>query len=132
LKDRAERIIKDLEDRKTNGLVAMDQLAALAREKEEAVRAAKESGLSARAFGVFWILKDDEPLRNGGISAKSLAREAEMHLERFPNASVNADEHRRLRAALYRPLLKLGTEERARVVDLVLAILLGDEPDSGA
>jgi type I restriction enzyme R subunit len=132
LKDRAERIIKDLEDRKTNGLAAMDQLAALAREKEEAVRAAKESGLSARAFGVFWLLKDDEPLRNGGISAKSLAQEAEMHLERFPNASVNADEHRRLRAALYRPLLNLGTEERARVVDLVLAILLGDEPDAGA
>jgi hypothetical protein len=32
LKDRAERILKDLEDRKTTGLAAMDLLAALAAE----------------------------------------------------------------------------------------------------
>jgi type I restriction enzyme R subunit len=130
LKDRAERIIKDLEDRKTNGLAAMDQLAALAREKEAAVKAAKASGLSPRAFGVFWTLRDDEALGNAGISAKSLAEEAESLLARFPNASVNSDENRRLRAALYRPLLGVDKEARARVVDLVLAILLGEEPDA--
>jgi type I restriction enzyme R subunit len=52
LKDRAERILKDLEDRNITGLAAMDLLTALAKEKEEATQAAKESGLSARAFGV--------------------------------------------------------------------------------
>jgi len=50
LKDRAERILKDLEERKTTGLAAMDQLAALAAEKEAAMKAARDSGLSARAF----------------------------------------------------------------------------------
>ena len=52
LKDRAERILKDLEERKTTGLAAMDELAALAAEKDKAMQAAKASGLSARAFAI--------------------------------------------------------------------------------
>lgn len=44
--------------------------------------------------------------------------------ERFPNAPVNADEQRRLRASLYKPLLALAQDERARVVDLVVRFLL--------
>jgi type I restriction enzyme R subunit len=61
-----------------------------------------------------------------------LAQEAETQLARFPNARVNADEQRRLRAALYRPLLDLGKQERGRVVDAVLAILLDGEADAEA
>ena len=127
LKDRAERILKDLENRNTTGLAAMDQLAALhAKEKEEAVKAAKDSGLSTRAFAVFWMLKDNDALRSAGISAMEVAQEGATLLARFPNATVNADEHRKLRAALYRPLLGLDKEERGRVVDVVLAILLDE------
>ena len=114
LKDRAERILKDLEDRNTTALAAMDQLAALAREKEDAIRAAKDSGLSARAFGVYWTLKDDQAVQAAGISAQDFAHEAETLLTRFPNANVNADERRRLRAALYRPLLGLNRGARSR------------------
>jgi type I restriction enzyme R subunit len=132
LRDRAERILKDLESRNTNGLAAMDMLAALAKEKEVAVKAAKDSGLSPRAFGVYWSLKEDANLRVAGISAMELAQEAETQLARFPNARVNADEQRRLRAALYRPLLDLGKEERGRVVDAVLAILLDGDADAEA
>ena len=54
LKERAERILKDLEDRTTDGLAAMDRLAALAAEKAAAMKAARQSGLSPRAFGVHW------------------------------------------------------------------------------
>jgi type I restriction enzyme R subunit len=132
LKDRAERILKDLEDRKTTGLAAMDLLAALAEEKEEAVKGAQDSGLSSRAYGVYWSLKDDEALGKAGISALELATEAEALLTRFPNARVNIDEHRRLRAALYRPLLGLEKEERGRVVEAILAILLDGGPDANA
>jgi type I restriction enzyme R subunit len=129
LKDRAERILKDLEERKTTGLAAMDQLAALAAEKEVAMKAARDSGLSARAFGVFWLLRDDAAVKSAGLDAMALAQEAETLLARFPNATVNADEQRRLRAALYKPMLLLAQEERARVVDLVVKLLLleGDE-----
>lgn len=126
LKDRAERILKDLENRKTTGLAAMDELAVLAKEKEAAVNAAKESGLSARAFGIFWSLKDDTELKSAGISVQGLAQEVEIVLARFPNATVNSDEQRRFRAALYKPLLALSQEGRARVVDLIVKQLLAE------
>ena len=132
LKERAERVLKDLEDRTTTGLAAMDRLAALAREKEAAIEAARASGLSPRAFGVHWALKDDPDLDAAGISTLSLAREADALLGRFPNAAVNADEQRRLRAALYHPLLRLGRDERSHVVDRILAILLGAGADADA
>ena len=124
LKDRAERILKDLEDRKTSGLEAMEQLAALAGEKNAAKKAARESGLSKRAFGIYWILKDDPYLNAAGIPALNLAREAEALLLRFPNAAVSADEKRRLRAGLYKPLLSLGAQEWSRFVEQAMAILL--------
>ena len=126
LKDRAERILKDLEERKTTGLAAMDQLAALAAEKEAAMKAARDSGLSARAFAVAWVLRDDAAVKAAGIVPMTLARDAEELLGRFPNALVNADEQRRLRASLYKPLLALAQDERARVVDLVVRLLLAE------
>lgn len=126
LKDRAERILKDLEERKTTGLAAMDQLAALAAEKEAAMKVARDSGLSARAFGVFWVLREDAAVKSAGLDAMVLARDIEELLGRFPNAQVNPDEQRRLRAAIYKPLLGLQPEERARAVDLVLKLLLAE------
>ena len=44
-------------------------------------------------------------------------------------AMVNADEQRRLRAGLYRPLLGLAKEERSRLVDLVVATLLAEHAE---
>jgi type I restriction enzyme R subunit len=126
LKDRAERILKDMEERTTTGLAAMDQLAALAAEKEAAMTAARNSGLSVRAFAVAWVLRDDAAVRAAAVDPMTLAREAEELLERFPNALVNADEQRRLRASLYKPLLALTQDERARVVDLVVRLLLAE------
>jgi type I restriction enzyme R subunit len=58
LKDRADRILKDLEDRKVTGLAAMDLFAALAAQRDAASQAAKDSGLSPKAFGVFWVLRE--------------------------------------------------------------------------
>ncbi|HPG62715.1 MAG TPA: HsdR family type I site-specific deoxyribonuclease [Casimicrobium sp.] len=126
LKDRAERILKDLEDRRTTGLAAMDQLAALAVEKEAAMQAAANSGLSGRAFGVYWSLRADPDLQAANIDAMDLARNAENQLSKFPNAAVNSDEQRRLRAALYQPCLPLAATARARVVDQMIAVLLKD------
>lgn len=126
LRDRAERILKDLEERKTTGLAAMDQLAALAAEKEAAMKAARDSGLAARAFAVAWVLREDAAVKAAGIDPMTLAKDAEELLGRFPNASVNADEQRRLRASLYKPLLALAQDERARVVDLVVRLLLAE------
>lgn len=124
LKDRAERILKDLEERKTTGLAAMDLLSVLAVEKEAALKSARESGLTLRAFAIFWVLRDDVALRKNGIDAMEVAKEVEGLLSRFPNAAVNPDEQRRFRAALYKPLLALPQSERTHVVDLVVKLLL--------
>ena len=120
LRERADRILQDLENRRTTGLAAIDLLAVIAAEKDQAMKEAQQSGLSTRAFGVYWALKDDGALKAKGVSAMDLAREANTLLGRFPTASVNSDELRRFRAALYRPLLQLEAGERARIVDLIV------------
>ena len=123
LKERAESILKELENRKTTALAAMDRLADLAAEKDAASRAERDSGLSSRAFAVHWALKDDAKLKIAGINTLELAQRAETLLDRFSNAAVNADEQRRLRTALYVPLLRLQRDERSRVVERILGIL---------
>ena len=129
LVERADRILEELQARAISSVLAMLQIEAMAREKEEAVKAAQESGLSTRAFAVYWTLRADETLTDFAISAEELAREAETLLARFPNAAVNADEHRKFRASLYRPLLALHLTERRRIVDTMLAILLDTDTD---
>lgn len=124
LKDRAERILKDLENRNVTGLAAMDLLAALAAEKDAASKAAKDTGLTPKAFGVFWALREHPVLNEAGINPFDLAKEVEKLLGRFPNAKVNTDEQRQLRASLYRPVIKLPKEARAGMVDLITAIVL--------
>jgi type I restriction enzyme R subunit len=123
LKDRAERIVKDLEERKTTGLAAMDLLAALAAEKDRAMEEAKRSGLSPKAFGVLWALRAEPAVSAAGLAPDHIAREVDALLARFPNAAVNADEQRRLRAQLYRPLLKAPSVDRARLVELIMETL---------
>jgi type I restriction enzyme, R subunit len=125
LKDRAERILKDLQDRHTTGLAAMDQLAALAAEKDAAARAAQDSGLSPKAFAVYWATKGDPALAAASVVAMDLAREVERQLAKFPNAGVNPEEQRQLRGALYVPLLKVPGPERTRIVDLIVGIVTG-------
>ncbi|CAJ2789174.1 type I site-specific deoxyribonuclease, HsdR family protein [Burkholderia pseudomallei] len=127
LKDRAERILKDLEERKTTGLAAMDMLAALATEKETALKAARDSGLSPRAFAVYWVLRSEAYLPQASLDPMDIAREAENLLARFPNAAANTDELRRFRASLYKPLLALSQEDRARAVDLIIKLILKEE-----
>lgn len=123
LKDRAERILEDLESRKTTGLAALDLLAALVEEREMAAQQAKESGLSAKAFAVAWVFRDNKAMKDAGVEPKEIARETEKLLTRFPNAAVNADEQRQFRGNLYTPLLDLPKDERTKAVDLILAAI---------
>ncbi len=129
LKDRAEQILSDIGDLKTSGMQAMEMLAPIVGEREAALEAAKESGLTSRGFSVFWSLKDSQALDSAGISPIGLAREVETILSRFPNAAVNTDEERQLRMALYGPLLDLSGDERARTVDRIIELLLNRETD---
>lgn len=124
LKDRAERILKDMESRNVTGLAAIDLLGALAAEKDALLAEAKESGLSAEAFGVMIALRDDAALESGNVDLRQLAGLIDDLRTRYPNAKLNEDERRRLRGALYLPLLSLKDEDRTRIVDLIMRSLL--------
>ena len=132
LAERAGRILEDLQSRAISSVLAMLQIEAMAREKEETVSAAQASGLSSRAFAVYWTLKGDKTLSDFAISAEELAREAETLLDRFPNAAGNSDERRKLRASLYRPLIAVHADERRRIVDHIIEILLDADTDAGS
>ncbi|MDR1776676.1 MAG: HsdR family type I site-specific deoxyribonuclease [Desulfovibrio sp.] len=126
LKEKAERILKNLEDRKTTGLAAMDQLAALAAEKEAAQKAATANGLSPRAFAVSWEFREDKALAGSGLAGLELAKAVDELLKSFPHLDVNPDEKRTFRSRLYTPLIRLPAEERARVVDVVMRIVAAE------
>ena len=130
LKERAELVLKDLEERTTTGLAALDLLEALAGEKEAAVAAVKNSTLPPRVFGVYWTLKDNSALESAGVGAMQFAQEVQELVDRFPNAAVNTDEERRLRTSLYIPLLKVESSRRSGIVDQTLDILLGGDADA--
>lgn len=130
IRERAERVLHDLETRQTAGAAALDYIEKLVAEREEISRAARRSGLAPRAFAVFWRLRDSFSMDDD--AALAVAREAEALLARFPNAAVSREEERRLRAALYKPLLGLHKDERAQVVEHVLALLLQPADDDDA
>jgi type I restriction enzyme, R subunit len=126
LKERAERIIKDLSEKQIDAQKALDSLAEIARDREAALKSASESGLGKRAFAAYWTLHENAALYSAGISPMEVARDAEQLLSRYPNASLNLEEGRRLRSALYRPLLGLKAEERSRIVEKMMETLIGD------
>lgn len=123
LRERAERVLQGLEERQTTGLAAMDELAVLAAEKDQAQSEASSSGLTQAGFAIYWSLRANDALSAAEISVMGFAGEVEALVRQFPNWSENSDEKRRLRLSLYKPLLALGAEERAKVVDTTMSVL---------
>ena len=134
LGERAKQIQKKMEEDQLSASEAIDQLSFLAKEKDAAIKEAKVSGLSWRAYGVHQALKDDATLKAAGVSTMNLAQEAERLLNQFPSAAFNAEEKLELRRDLYTPLLQTGmaTEECRQIVDRILTILLDANADHEA
>ncbi|MEH0933178.1 type I restriction endonuclease subunit R [Micromonospora sp. CPCC 205558] len=123
IKERADRVMQNLEDRKINGIAAMVQLEALVQEKARAKKKAKESGLTDLGFAIYWVIAQDEGAKKASFDSMTASREIETALGKFPNWRENPDEKRRLRAGLYKPLLALGKEERAAVIERIMQVL---------
>jgi type I restriction enzyme, R subunit len=123
IKEKADRIIENLEERKINGLAALDELKVVAQEKDEARDAAKNSGMSDRAFGVYWVLSKEQALTGLKVDIQQLAVDVDRAVDDFPHWRENADEERRLRSGLYRPLLGLAAEARKEIIEKVMSVL---------
>jgi type I restriction enzyme R subunit len=123
IKDRADQVIQDLEQRKITGLAALDELEALANEKEEIREAAKKSGLSETAFSVYWVLSQDTAVEATGVDMAWAANEVEVTMSKFPHWRQNPDEKRRLRTGLYKPLVNLPAGPRSQLIDKIMQVL---------
>ncbi len=123
LKERADQVIRNLEERKITGMAAMDEIAALVVQKEEARKAAEDSGLTDVGFAVHWQLKQDEKLASAGLDSLAVAKEVETLLAKFPNWRENPDEQRRLRLNLYKPVLNLPDDQRKAAVEQIMQVL---------
>jgi type I restriction enzyme R subunit len=89
-----------------------------------ATNSERQTGLTKKPFDVYWALRNEAALKAASVDPLALAKEAEKLIERFPNASVNSDEQRQLRTALYRPLLSVSAAERTKIVDRIVEILV--------
>lgn len=123
LKERADQVIKNLEERKVTGMAAMDEIAALVVEKDEARKAAEESGLSDVGFAVHWQLSQEKAFSGAGLDTMWIAREVEVLLGKFHNWAENPDEQRRLRLNLYKPVIKLPGDQRKAAVEQIMQVL---------
>lgn len=123
LKERADQVIKNLEERKVTGMAAMDEIAALVVEKDEALKAAQASGLSDIGFAVHWELSSNDALKEARLDTLGVARDVENLLGKFPHWVENPDEQRRLRLNLYKPVIQLPDEQRRAAVERIMDVL---------
>lgn len=125
IKEKADRVIENLEERKVNGLAALDELKAIAEEKDKLREFAKQSGLSDRAFGIYSALKADHSLRGLKVDIQRVALSIEVAVDQFPHWQQNPDERRRLRSGLYKPLLdsQVPAKSCAEIIDNVMTVL---------
>ena len=101
----------------------MDEIRALAEEKEQARDVAEESGLSDLGFSVYWLLSQDASLKGVTIDYRWVAGEVEVAVDQYPHWRQNPDEKRMLRTSLYKPLVKLPPEPRSQVIDQIMHVL---------
>ncbi|SIL62624.1 HsdR family type I site-specific deoxyribonuclease [Mycobacteroides abscessus subsp. abscessus] len=125
IREKADRVIENLEERKVNGLAALDELKAIAEEKDRLREFAKESGLSDRAFGIYSALSTERSLSELKVDIQRVAVSIEVAMDQFPHWRQNPDERRRLRSGLYKPLLdsQVPAKSCAEIIDNVMNVL---------
>lgn len=114
--ERADAVMTALDDRQISTKDAMDKIEAIMREKLEAEKARKETGLDTNTFAIYWLLRQQEL-----DDAIPIAREISATFARFPNFDSNADEYRGLKAEIYKALLRVVSGKR--MVDITEQIL---------
>ena len=105
--ERAESVLTALEDRQVSTTEALARIEALMKERLDAEKARKESGLDPDTFEIFWFLQQEKL-----PDAIMLAKEISAVYSRFPNFASNADEQRQLKAEIYKSLLRVVSGKR--------------------
>lgn len=120
--ERAAAILDALEQRTIHTQQAIDQLALLVGEREQADAERERLGLDPATFAVYWHLHGD-----GVDEALAVAQEIMAAAGKYPNSRENDDERRQLKSEIYRSLVTRGTDgaHMVRLGDATLRILRG-------
>lgn len=125
IKEKADRVIQRLEECKVNGLAALDELKAIAEEKNRLREFAKQNGMSDRALGIYAAIRNDPALSALNIDVPKIVTSIEVAMDQFPHWHDNTDERRRLRSGLYKPLLdsQVPAKSCAHIIDTVMDVM---------
>ncbi len=117
---RAMAILDALEQRTLQTRQAIEQLAALVGEREQADAEREKLGLEPAAFAVYWHLQGD-----GIKDALPVAHEIMAAAAKYANHRDNDDERRQLKSEIYRSLVTRGTDgtQMVRHGDAILRML---------
>jgi type I restriction enzyme, R subunit len=117
---RAQAILDALEQRTLNTQRAIEQLEALARERDQADDAREKLGLEPTTFAIYWQLQG-----LGLEDAQDVAREVMEAAARYPNHAESDEENRQLKAEIYRSLVtrKIDGNKMVAIGESVLRLL---------
>lgn len=114
--ERADAVLQQLEDRKVSTAKALDELERLMRERLEAEAERKKLGMDVAQYTVFRALRTETI-----ASPEQTAFEIIAAFRRYPNYRDHEDEHRGLKAEIYKVLV--GKADGRRMVQLADGIL---------
>lgn len=115
--ERAEAIVKRYQERQLSTQEALEQLQFDLEEIEDLERQRKETGLSSEGLTGLLLLQED-----GVEKTVEIAQEMADAFSAYPHWRTSAEQDRELRKALYKAVLKIGTDH-IEVVDRLLDVL---------
>ena len=118
--ERAEAIAEAFKQRQIETQEALDQLAALVREINDAQREQAERNIAGEPFAIFWLLKQ------AGMSvaaAEEIARQMTRVLDEQPHWRVSEQQARAVRRALYQHLGNANIPDVPQTVNHIMTLL---------
>ncbi len=119
--ERAEAIRRAFEERQLSSQQALQELAELVRDLQEAQAQRQQSDLSPEAFAVAWWLRVQKGFDAG--QAERLAAAVEPVFQQFPHWATSSQQERELRKSLYKVLIDGGVREVVAWTDEMLTLL---------
>ena len=120
--EKAEEIAAGFEDRQKTTTETLESLEAVIREIIEARAEREATELSAEAFAVYWLLKQE------GIGpAQDVAKAVAEAFGEFPHWQTSSQQEQQVRKRFYKALITAGIENVIELAQKVLRVLRGDK-----
>jgi type I restriction enzyme R subunit len=118
--ERAEQIRQAFEDRQRTTQETLESLQAIIAQIANAGNERQTSGLSERAFALYYVLNEEGDLKG---DPRAIAAQIETVFARHPHWQRSGGEDREARIGLYRVLIDAGAVDPTAVAEKLLALL---------